>query len=91
MRATFRAENPLCAMCSERGVVEPGVEVDHITPHKGDLALFFDASNLQNLCRFHHRSVKARIERGKGGYGCDADGMPIDPEHHWNKDDHGKR
>lgn len=39
-------------------------EVDHIKPHKGSDALFWDEGNLQTLCKACHGSVKARLERG---------------------------
>ena len=33
--------------------------VDHIIPHRGDEALFWDRSNWQALCHRHH-SIKTR-------------------------------
>ncbi|WP_245482984.1 HNH endonuclease [Agrobacterium sp. CNPSo 2736] len=39
---------------------------DHVTPHKGDRDLFFDASNLQTLCKPCHDTVKQREERSRG-------------------------
>lgn len=39
---------------------------DHITPHKGDRDLFFDAQNLQTLCKPCHDTVKQREERSRG-------------------------
>lgn len=70
-------------MCADLGRTELADDVDHIVPHKGDLVLFYDINNLQGLCRFHHQSTKARIERS-GEFGCDKDGVPLDPKHHWN-------
>ncbi|MFC3058810.1 HNH endonuclease signature motif containing protein [Paenirhodobacter populi] len=37
--------------------------VDHIKPHRGDQALFWDWRNLQALCAHCHNSVKQRQER----------------------------
>ena len=34
-------------------------DVDHIVPHRGDPALFWDEDNWQALCHRHH-SVKTR-------------------------------
>ena len=36
---------------------------DHKRPHRGDPALFWDAGNLQCLCKPHHDSAKQREER----------------------------
>lgn len=83
LRARFLATKPLCKMCADIGMVELAIDVDHITPHKGNVQLFWDWSNLQGLCKHHHQSTKARIERS-GEFGCGADGVPLDPGHHWN-------
>jgi 5-methylcytosine-specific restriction protein A len=51
---------------------------DHKIPHRGDPALFWDASNLQTLTKHCHDSDKQRIEKGgkaKPTYG--SDGWPI--------------
>ena len=40
--------------------------VDHIVPHKGDLALFYDQTNWQSLCKRHH-DIKTAAE--DGGFG----------------------
>jgi 5-methylcytosine-specific restriction endonuclease McrA len=69
-------------MCEEEGHIRPAAEVDHIQKHDGDPALFWNWDNLQGLCRYHHRSVKSRMERS-GNYGCDTDGIPRNPAHHW--------
>lgn len=51
--------------------------VDHIVPHKGDEALFFDSGNLQSLCKPCHDRDKAAEERGKSIIYFGADGYPI--------------
>ena len=77
--------HPLCAMClSFDGRVTPANVADHITPHRGDAALF--AGPLQSLCKPCHDSRKQAIERGAPYLkGCDARGYPIDPAHPWNR------
>lgn len=50
----FKAEHPLCVKCLEQGIIERGVDVDHIVPHNDDPALQYDESNLQTLCKRHH-------------------------------------
>lgn len=85
LRKAFLTENPLCVMCADEGRMTPATEVDHIKKHSGDVVLFFDASNWQGLCAYHHRSVKAQMERSGKVKGNKADGTPIDPNHHWTK------
>ncbi|MGR3823796.1 MAG: HNH endonuclease signature motif containing protein [Salipiger marinus] len=78
MRAArgFLARHPLCVDCLELGVVEPATDVDHVTPHKGDGALFWDRGNWQPLChRCHSRKTAREVwhaERGRrnGHAGC---------------------
>jgi 5-methylcytosine-specific restriction endonuclease McrA len=40
--------------------------VDHIIPHKGDKALFWDEKNWQPLCKYCHDSIKAKEEIKQG-------------------------
>lgn len=82
-RRLFLSQNPYCKYCKDDGRIVPAVDVDHITPHKGDPVLFWDERNLQGLCKYHHQVVKAAVERN-GKTGVDEGGMPLDPEHHWN-------
>lgn len=51
MRSLVAANNPLCVMCQENGVVEMGVVCDHIIPLYIDWERRLDATNLQMLCR----------------------------------------
>ena len=64
VRARFLAAHPLCAMCQADGKVTEATVVDHITPHRGDPALFWDADNWQPLCKPCHDRHKQRIEKG---------------------------
>ncbi len=50
-----------CKMCGEP-TVEP--VADHITPHHGIAALFWDENNIQTLCTTCHDIHKQRLERG---------------------------
>ena len=84
LRRTYLLNNPLCVMCQDEGRVELALEVDHIQKHNGDPVLFYDVKNLQGLCRFHHRSVKSRMERSGKVQGCREDGSPLDPGNPWN-------
>lgn len=40
--------------------------VDHIVPHGGDRALFFDPSNVWTLCKQDHDVWKAQVEGRRG-------------------------
>lgn len=46
------------------GVVRPpsGLVCDHVKPHRGDLALFWNEENLQTLCKPCHDNAKQRDE-----------------------------
>ncbi len=77
-RTTFlsRPENVLCRMCKEAGRVEVATVVDHVTPHRGDQALFWDQANWQPLCKRCHDGRKQSIERGgRGARAVGLDGL----------------
>lgn len=57
-RAAFLAIHQHCAMCHA-----PATVVDHINPHRGDKALFWDRQNWQPLCAPCHNRHKQRQER----------------------------
>ena len=81
-RKTFLASRPWCVMCAQQERRTPATDVDHIKPHRGDQALFWDRANWQPLCAPHHRSTKQRMEhRGGSAIGCDVHGNPIDQRH----------
>ncbi len=98
-RRSFLFEHPLCAMCKEQGRVVAAAVVDHIEPHRlkdallsGDAQaiakaqkLFWNPKNWQGLCLPHHSSTKQRMEKSGKVPGCTADGIPLDPNSHWNK------
>ena len=83
-RAFLRA-NPLCRMCEARGRTTLATVVDHIKPHKGDPALFWDRDNWQGLCATDHSGAKREQETTGRIRGCDVDGRPLDPAHPWNR------
>lgn len=89
-RATRRgwlAKHPFCSLCAERGVVSAANVLDHIHPHGGDWAVFWDRDNWQSLCTQCHSGAKQRGEKAKDGVipGVGVDGLPLDPNHRWNK------
>lgn len=75
-RATYLKRHPLCVMCEREGRVTAARVVDHIIPHRGDQALFWDTDNWQSLCRPHHDSAKQREERGRT-QAIGEDGWPL--------------
>ena len=84
-RKEFLAENPLCVMHRQRGLLEPATVVDHIVPHRGDEALFWDKGNWQALCKHCHDSHKKRLESSGREVGCDVRGLPLSSGHHWKR------
>ncbi|MFO3723961.1 HNH endonuclease signature motif containing protein [Pseudomonas sp. HLMP] len=98
-REVFLANNPFCVMCSTNRRPVASTVVDHkIAPRlqeakeSGDpeklrvaWKLFWDQDNWQPLCKLCHDSVKQRLERSGRIAGCDASGLPLDPNHHWNR------
>ena len=80
-RAKYLKRHSLCVMCQEEGRRTIATVIDHKTPHKGDLSLFWDERNHQPLCKLHHDSVKAREEyNGKRVNPVGLDGWPIKPD-----------
>lgn len=80
LRASVLAEEPLCRHCAARGLVVEATDVDHINNDPTNN----DRENLQPLCHECH-SRKTNADMGhRVNYGCDVDGMPLDPRHPWN-------
>ena len=60
----YLATHPRCVCPQHHGQPDAprATVVDHITPHKGDLTLFWDAENWQALSKPCHDSWKKRTE-----------------------------
>lgn len=77
-RKQFLSNHPLCIKCEEEGRVVAAVIVDHITPAKGSPILFWDETNWQPLCEYHHNLKTAKedgafgnsVREEGGGGGC---------------------
>jgi 5-methylcytosine-specific restriction endonuclease McrA len=83
IRGQVLSEEPLCRFCHDLyGRDTQANVVDHIVPHRGNYVLFFDRNNMQSLCESCHNGLKQAMEKG-GASGCDINGMPINPKHHW--------
>lgn len=83
IRARQLYKSPLCAYCYAQGLIVAANIVDHITPHKNNIDLFFDSQNLQSLCKHCHDSHKQRYEKSGRVIGCNTEGMPINAKSHW--------
>lgn len=59
----YRVRHPFCVGCQAIGVLRATEVVDHIVPHKGDMALFWASDNRQPSCKWHHDDIKQRLER----------------------------
>jgi len=82
--------HPLCSCphCQEGKVrVRAALVVDHKSPHKGDLDLFYDPDNLQSYAKECHDTFKRSEEMGGAGFlgACDEEGLPLDPKHPWGE------
>jgi len=65
-RKRFLELNPLCVECHRMRRLTAATVVDHIVPHKGDPALFWNQSNWQVLCRRCHNR-KTAVSDGRWG------------------------
>ena len=64
-RARYLRAHPLCVPCETLGRTTAADTVDHVIPHRGDEALFWDGA-LQSLCKACHDGAKQRQEREAG-------------------------
>ena len=60
LRKRKQDEAPFCVDCEKEGKTRVWTELDHEVPHRGDLSLFWDYSNLSGRCREHHQSKTGR-------------------------------
>jgi 5-methylcytosine-specific restriction endonuclease McrA len=58
----YKAQHPLCVGCKAVDRVMAVEVTDHIVPHRGNQDLFWDRENWQSACRFHHDTVKQKLE-----------------------------
>lgn len=98
-RDGYLRSHPLCVEHEKRGQLAQAEVVDHIkaprlkqAKESGDpkrieeaLSLFWDRKNWQALCKLCHDSIKQRFEKSGRVTGCDANGRPLDPRHHWSR------
>lgn len=63
----FLRAHPLCVRHEARGETVAASVVDHIVPHRGDKALFWQRDNWQPLCKQCH-DIKTATEDGGFGH-----------------------
>lgn len=84
-RARQLSEHPLCAMCLEDGRITAATVCNHVDKDSKLTIEGFFAGPFNSLCTTHHDSTQQRMEKRGHGIGSDAAGMPLDPNHHWNR------
>ena len=75
-RKAFLAKHPWCAACEREARTAFATEVDHIKPHRGNYALFWDEKNHQGLCASCHSKKTFRENGGSGFCGRKAEQPP---------------
>lgn len=86
LRCSRLSAEPLCRACALKGLIIVATVVDHVKPHRGDAALFFDISNTQSLCAPCHDIDKGHIEAHGFSKAVGTDGYPTDPLHPIHRD-----
>ena len=84
LREAYLRGHPLCIMCQAEGRVTAANVVDHQTPHKGDLAIFWGGP-FQAMCKPHHDGAKQSEDRTGYSKAIGLDGFPSDPRHPANR------
>ena len=81
LRRSVLAEQPLCQYCPP-GVITPATEVDHKNNDPADNS----RENLVSCCKpCHSIKTMADLYGRPARMGCDVDGWPINPSHHFNE------
>ncbi len=83
----FLRRHPLCECweCKRLKRVRASNVVDHDPPHRGDFDKFWDRSTWRAMSKRCHDSFKQRLEKSGTIAGADARGVPLDPNHPWNR------
>jgi 5-methylcytosine-specific restriction endonuclease McrA len=92
-QAVLRRDGYRCQVC-RCDVSGPGMaRVDHVKPMRTHPHLALNPANLRTLCSNHdNQSHREKGRRSSGDRdemfvisGCDANGRPLDPSHHWQR------
>jgi 5-methylcytosine-specific restriction endonuclease McrA len=88
LRKAKLMEKPCCELCMDDGFVVPATVVDHLVAISKGGDPYPALHGLLSLCVRCHNTKTTVIEQLGRAYfyrGCDINGMPLDPEHPWNK------
>jgi 5-methylcytosine-specific restriction enzyme A len=80
LRAHQLRIEPMCRLCSEKGVLTPARVADHVERHNNDVNKFW-CGELQSLCFNCHSNHKQQVELSGFSREIGADGFPIDRKH----------
>jgi hypothetical protein len=84
-RAALIRDGYRCTVCGCSVAGKGMARVDHIKPIRTYPHLALSLANLRSLCPNHDN--KRHFEKGRSkGAGCDVNGVPFDPGHHWQKE-----
>ena len=90
LRAQKLLRDPLCEDCAAMGITRPACVVDHRHAISQGGDPFPPLDELSSKCEQCHNAKTARgpehgaVKTTKPRKGCDANGMPLDPNHAWN-------
>lgn len=82
----------LCQVSLAKGIVVEATEVDHIISkaewmrRHGNLDCVDDLTNLQAICKEEHEKKTAQERGFSVNCGGDLTGLPLDPDHAWNRE-----
>jgi len=92
LRAAKLAETPWCEPCRRAGLNTRANTVDHVRSIASGGPAFPLLSGLESMCSGCHGRKTSHLDRpdrraGSGLMrGCDADGLPLDPNHEWRRE-----
>lgn len=94
-RAAFLLQYPLCSPCETAGRATLATLVHHTVPHLNDPSVFWRKEWWEGRCVTCHADAQ-RVEQSRGRTtetyrGCDEQGLPLDPSHHWQGGEHVPR
>lgn len=84
-RAEQLFKQPLCETCLSQGRITAATVCNHADRDSKRTEEGFFAGPFTSECAPCHDSVIQKQEKRGHIIGCDDAGMPLDPNHHWNR------
>lgn len=84
-RAEQLSKQPLCETCLSQGRITAATVCNHADKDSKRTEEGFFAGPFTSECAPCHDSVIQKQEKRGHIIGCDDAGMPLDPNHHWNR------